>query len=336
VHIEPFVALVTLKTGRPARLALSRREVFEATFTRHEMRIKVRLGADTDGRLRAIDMQVLSNTGAFGEHALTVFMVVGSKTLPLYNKVNAVRFGGHVVYTNKVSAGAFRGYGALQGLTGLEAAIDELAHTLHMDPVELRRKNMIHEGETSDVFRIMGEGTEGVAMTIESCKLEECIARGKALIEWDPNKLVWEAAPGKIRAKGMAIAMQGSGLPLIDMGSARISLQDGGCFMLHVGATDIGTGSDTVLAQIAAEELGVELKDIIVHSSDTDYTPFDVGAYASSTTYVSGSSVLKAARSLKKKLIDAVAEKFGVAPSQVVFENKTFRTLDGAKALSLL
>lgn len=335
VHVEPYVAMVTLRTGKPAKLVLSRREVFESTFTRHEMRVSIRLGADRDGTLRAIDMKLLSNTGAYGEHALTVFMVGGSKTLPLYNKVKAVRFGGHVVYTNKVSAGAYRGYGAIQGLTGLEAAIDELAHKLGMDPVELRRKNMLHEGETSEVFRIMGEGTEGVAMTIDSCKLEECIRRGKELIGWEPDRLAWEVAPGRIRAKGMAIAMQGSGIPLIDMGSARLELQDGGFFKLHVGATDLGTGSDTILAQIAAEELGVDMKDIIIHSSDTDHTPFDVGAYASSTTYVSGSAVLKAARSMKQKLIEAVARKFGVAPEQVIYERKRFRTADGAKSLSL-
>jgi len=335
IHVEPYVAMVTMKTGRPARLALTRREVFEATFTRHEMRVTVRLGANPDGMLRAIDMQVLSNTGAYGEHALTTFMVAGSKTLPLYNKAVAVRFGGHVVYTNKVSAGAFRGYGAIQGLTGLEAAMDELAHRLGVDPVELRRKNMLHEGETSEVFRIMGEGTEGIAMNIESCKLEECIARGKELIGWDPGHLVREVAPGKLRAKGMAIAMQGSGIPLIDMGSARIEFQDGGFFKLHVGATDLGTGSDTILAQIAAEELGVDMEDIVVHSSDTDHTPFDVGAYASSTTYVSGSAVLKAARSLKAKLIGAVADKFGVAPGDVIYKDKTFRTADGTQSLSL-
>ncbi|MCX7775139.1 MAG: molybdopterin-dependent oxidoreductase [Spirochaetaceae bacterium] len=335
IHVEPYVALVTLKTGRPARIALTRREVFESTFTRHQMRVNIRLGADPDGTLRAIDMQVLSNTGAYGEHALTTFMVAGSKTLPLYNKVKAVRFGGDVVYTNKVSAGAFRGYGAIQGLTGLESAIDELAHKLGVSPVELRRKNMIHEGETSEVFRIMGEGTEGVAMNIESCKLEECIRRGKELIGWNDERLVWEVAPGRVHALGMAIAMQGSGIPMIDMGSARIELQDGGFFKLHVGATDIGTGSDTILAQIAAEELGVDMEDIIIHSSDTDHTPFDVGAYASSTTYVSGSAVLKAAASMRRKLIDTVAMLWNVSPEDVIYEDKAFRTVDGSRHLTL-
>jgi CO/xanthine dehydrogenase Mo-binding subunit len=335
IHLEPFVALVTLKTGRAARAVLTRKEVFRATFTRHQMRIGVRLGATRSGELRAIDMSVLSNTGAYGEHALTTFMVAGSKTLPLYNKVKAVRFGGEVVYTNKVSAGAFRGYGAVQGLFALESAVDDMAAKLGVDPAEFRRKNMIREGETSEVFRIMGEGTEGVAMTVESCKLDWCVKRGMELVGWDPGRLRWESAPGKVRARGMAVAMQGSGIPLIDMGSARIELQDGGSFLLHVGATDIGTGSDTILAQIAAEELGVELSDIVVHSSDTDHDPFDVGAYASSTTYVSGSAVLKAARDLKAKMIEAAAERLGVAADGIEYDGAVFRTKSGSASLSL-
>ncbi len=324
IHVEPYAALVTLATGKPAKIVLTRKEVFEATFTRHQMRLKVRLGASKDGKLRAIDMQVLSNTGAYGEHALTVFMVGGSKTLPLYNKVEAVAYGGQVVYTNQVSAGAFRGYGAVQGNFALESAMDELAHRLGMDPITLRRINMIGEGETSEVFRIMGEGSEGVAMTIESCKLEYCIARGKELIRWDKEPLVRQIAPGKIRAKGMAIAMQGSGIPLIDMGSANLELQDGGFFKLHIGATDLGTGSDTILAQIAAEELGVPVEDIVVYASDTDHTPYDVGAYASSTTYVSGNAVLQAAQKMKQALREAVAEQYSLSVDEVLFREGNF------------
>ncbi len=335
VHVEPFAALVTLKTGKPARIALSRKEVFESTFTRHEMRVSLRLGADREGRLRAIDMRILSNTGAYGEHALTTFMVAGSKTLPLYNKAAAVRFGGQVAYTNKVSAGAFRGYGAIQGLFALESAMDDLARKLGQDPVALRRLNMIKEGETSEVFRIMGEGTEGIAMTVESCKLEYCVKRGMELSGWDPKRLSWEEAPGKIRARGMAIAMQGSGIPLVDMGSARIELQDGGSFKLHVGATDLGTGSDTILAQIAAEELEVPVEEITVYSSDTDHTPFDVGAYASSTTYVSGSAVQRAARKMRELLLETVAAKFGLPAGEVAYERGAFSGAGGTKKLGL-
>lgn len=335
IHVEPYAALVTLATGKPAKITLTRKEVFEATFTRHQMRLKVRLGAAKDGRLRAIDMQVLSNTGAYGEHALTVFMVGGSKTLPLYNKVEAVAYGGQVVYTNQVSAGAFRGYGAVQGNFALESAMDELAHRLGMSPIELRRRNMIGEGQTSEVFRIMGEGSEGVEMTIESCKLEYCIQRGKELIRWDQEPLVRQVAPGRIRAKGMAIAMQGSGIPLIDMGSANLELQDDGFFKLHIGATDLGTGSDTILAQIAAEELGVPVEDIVVYASDTDHTPYDVGAYASSTTYVSGNAVLQAAQRMKQALREAVAEKYKLRPESVQFRDGQFYDEQGKVITSL-
>lgn len=335
IHVEPYAALVTLATGKPAKITLTRKEVFEATFTRHQMRLKVRLGAAKDGRLRAIDMQVLSNTGAYGEHALTVFMVGGSKTLPLYNKVEAVAYGGQVVYTNQVSAGAFRGYGAVQGNFALESAMDELAHRLGMSPIELRRRNMIGEGQTSEVFRIMGEGSEGVEMTIESCKLEYCIQRGKELIRWDQEPLVRQVAPGRIRAKGMAIAMQGSGIPLIDMGSANLELQDDGFFKLHIGATDLGTGSDTILAQIAAEELGVPVEDIMVYASDTDHTPYDVGAYASSTTYVSGNAVLQAAQRMKQALREAVAEKYKLRAESVQFRDGQFYDEQGKVITSL-
>ncbi len=310
-------------------------EVFEASFARHQMRLTIRIGANRDGRLKAIDMQVLSNTGAYGEHALTVFMAGGSKTLPLYNKVEAVRFGGDIVYTNKIPAGAYRGYGAIQGNFALESTMDELAHKLGIDPIELRKKNMIAEGETSEVFKIMGEGGEGVEMIVESCKLDECVRRGSELIKWDPKALVREVSPGKVRAKGMAIAMQGSGIPLIDMGSANLELQDGGFFKLHIGATDLGTGSDTILAQIAAEELGVSTSDIIVYASDTDRTPYDVGAYASSTTYVSGNAVIRAAQNMKKALCEAVADKYELSAGEVEFDGKEFTGADGAVLVSL-
>ena len=333
--LEPFVALVTLRTGRPARIALSRREVFGSSFTRHQMRINIRVGANRDGRLNVIDMNVLSNTGAYGEHALTVFMVGGSKTLPLYNKVKSVHYGGKVVYTNKVSAGAFRGYGAIQGNFALESMVDEVAHAAGLDPALVRERNMIAEGETSEVFRIMGEGSEGIEMVVESCKLDYCVARGKELIGWDPKHLSWESSPGKVRALGMAIAMQGSGIPLVDMGSTTLELQDGGCFKMRMGATDLGTGSDTILAQIAAEELGVPVSDIIVYASDTDHTPFDVGAYASSTTFVSGNAAFEAAKKMKQVLVEAVADRYEIDSGSVGFDGVSFSGSDGAELVTL-
>lgn len=336
IHVEPFVALVALATKRSARIALTRKEVFESTSTRHRMRIDIEAGANRNGVLNVMDVRVLSDTGAYGEHALTVFMVAGSKTLPLYNKMKAVGYGGAVVYTNHLSAGAFRGYGAIQGNFALESMMDELAHEIHMDPIEFRERNMIREGQTSEVFKIMGEGSEGVEMVIESCKLDRCIARGRKLIGWDPKRLSWEVSPGIVRAHGMAIAMQGSGIPLVDMGSATLELQDGGWFKLRVGATDLGTGSDTILAQIAAEALGVGPEDIKVYASDTDHSPFDVGAYASSTTYVSGNAVLKTALAMRKVLVEAVAEKYALKPECVEFDGKNFFGPEGAMLTNLV
>ncbi|HEY9053639.1 MAG TPA: molybdopterin cofactor-binding domain-containing protein [Rectinemataceae bacterium] len=335
IHIEPFVCLVTLATGRPARLSLSRREVFEATFSRHQMRISMSIGADLDGRIRALDMDILSNTGAYGEHALTAFMVAGGKNLPLYNKAKAVRFGGKIVYTNTSSAGAFRGYGALQGNFALESAVDELAAAVGIDPAEIRERNMIEEGQTSEVFRILGEGGEGVEQVVESCKLSYCVARGKELIGWNPGRLGWRPEPGKARGLGMAIAMQGSGIPKVDMGSVRLDLQDGGWFSMRMGATDLGTGSDTVLAQIAAEALGVDIDNIKVYSSDTDHTPFDVGAYASSTTYVTGNAALDAGRKMKELLVRTVAGRFGRDPGDIRFDGSRFIDSSGAELSDL-
>lgn len=304
IHGEMFVSYVTYKTGKPSKMVFTRKEVFESTYTRHPMRIDIQLGAMKDGTLKAIDCYVLSDTGAYGEHALTVFMVTGSKVLPLYNKVDAVRFHGHVVYTNHTPAGAFRGYGAIQGNFALESAVDMLCEKLQMDPIAFRQKNMMREKETSPIFAIMGEGTEGTAMNMDTCKLDFCVQRGMELIDWKNKYPRFQETETKVRSVGMALAMQGSGIPYIDMGSATIKLNDDGFYNLLVGATEIGQGSDTVLAQIAAEELGTTLDKVIIYSSDTDLTPFDVGAYASSTTYVSGNAVLRAASSLKAMMIE--------------------------------
>ncbi len=334
-HGEPLVAAVTLKTGRPAKMVYTRREVFESTFSRHPMRFDIALGATRDGRIKAIDMAVLSDTGAYGEHALTVVMGAGSKPLPLYNKVDAVRFNSVVVYTNHTPAGAYRGYGAIQGLFALESAIDQLAERLGISSLELRRKNMIAEGETSPIFKIMGEGGEGVEMTMDSCKLDYCVRRGLELIGWDGKFPRQAVGSNKVRGVGMAIAMQGSGIANIDMASAVLKLNDDGFFNLMVGATDIGTGSDTILAQIAAEALNVGTDQIIVYSSDTDLTPFDKGAYASSTTYVSGNAVKKAAENMKRLIEIEGALKLRVAEGEVEFDGTMLRRKDGKGSISL-
>lgn len=342
VIIEGYTALVTLKTGKPAMLVLSRQENFINTYTRHDMKVTVRLGADKSGKVRAIDMYALSNTGAYGDHALTVAMVCGSKTLPLYNKVDGVRFISDIVYTNLPSAGAYRGYGAPQGLLALDAMLDELAYKVGKDPLIIKEMNTIKEGETSPIFKIMGEGKEGVAQTAKSCKLDECIRRGKELSQWEEkfgkyrNSLFSQEAQttGKIRGIGCALAMQGSGIAKVDMASATMKMNDDGSFNLLVGATDLGTGSDTILSQIAAEELDVPLEYIHIYSSDTDRTPFDVGAYASSTTYVSGNAVLNTAKLIKKQILENAAKLLEQDESALYVEDGNVRSTDGEKSIT--
>ena len=332
-HGEMFVSLVTLRTNRPCKLVYTREEVFASSYTRHPMRISLRVGATKDGKIQAIDCRALSDTGAYGEHALTVFMIVGSKVLPLYNKVKAVRFGGKVVYTNHVPAGAYRGYGAIQGNYALESIIDELAKKMGVDPIELRENNSMKEKETSPIFEIMGEGTEGTAMIMESCKLPYCIKRGRELMNWDEKYPVKQVGPHKVRSVGCAIAMQGSGIPFLDMGSCTIKLNDGGSYMVTVGATDIGQGSDTIISQIVAEELGTTMDKIIIYSSDTDLTPYDCGAYASSTTYVSGNAAYNAACKMRERLIKEAAQELQVKPDMVEFDGVKFTS--GEKEITL-
>ena len=335
IHGEMLVAYVTFKTGKPAKMVYTRKEVFESSYSRHPMRIEMTLGADKSGNLKAINCEALSDTGAYGEHALTVFMVTGSKVLPLYNKVDAVRFVGDIVYTNHTPAGAYRGYGAIQGNFALESAVDALCEKMKIDPIQFRKLNMMKEKETSPIFEIMGEGTAGTAMIMETCKLDECVDKGMELIGWN-EKYPRREFENKIRSVGMAIAMQGSGIPYIDMGSATIKLNDDGFYNLMVGATEIGQGSDTVLTQIAAEELMCEVEKVVVYSSDTDLTPFDVGAYASSTTYVSGNAVLKAAKELREKMLVEAARILGIEVDKVGFDGKEFWDEESDKSISLV
>ena len=338
IHGEMVTAITTLRTGKAAKCQYDRKEVFESTCCRHEMRIDVKIGAQSDGTINAIDMWVLSSTGAYGEHALTVFMLAGGKTLPMYvikGKTKAVKFGGQVCYTNKATAGAYRGYGAMQGNFALESTMDKLAEKLGMAPDTIREKNIIHEGETSPLFEIMGEGTEGSPMTIESCKLDYCIKRVKELSDWDSKFGKGKIVDGKIKSVGMAIAMQGSGIADIDMSSAILKLNDGGFFNLLIGATEIGQGSDTVLAQMAADTLGVDTSRIIVYSSDTDRTPFDPGAYASKTTFVTGNAVIKTANAMKKLIVEEGAKYLDAKPEDVCFDGEQIKTKDGKRKVDL-
>lgn len=300
--LEDIVALVALRTGRPALWAYTRDEVFRSGRTRHPMRIRIRYGLMKDATISAIGLDIINNTGAYGGHGLTVMSCAGSKVLPLYH-VNNIHFDAKSIYTNLPVGGAYRGFGATQAYFPVEVMIDVMAEKLGMDPLEFRKKNHIQTGESHPAFEALGEGKPGAPMTIGSCSLDECIDKGAAEIGWK-RRTPHTAKSGRYRRGiGMSIHMQGSSVPEIDMGAASIKINDDGSFNLLVGATDLGTGSDTVLAQIAAEELETTLDKFIVYSSDTDMTPFDVGAYASSTTYLSGEAVRKTASKVREQIL---------------------------------
>lgn len=332
---EFYTALVTLKTGKPSIIVYTTQEVFEAGSPRHAMRFDVTIGSDKYGNVKAIDLEGLSDTGAYGEHAYAVFLQAGMKSLNLYNKVEACRFKGNVVYTNNTPAGAFRGYGATQGIYAVESAINELAHKLRIDPTELRNMNMIKKDEKAINFNFNGVKNTSPAEIVESCALDYCVKRGKELINWDkkyPRKII---SNSKVRGVGMAIARQGSGIARVDMGSATINMCDDGSFTLLVGATDLGTGSDTILSQICAETLGVDFDKINIFASDTDITPYDGGAYASSTTYVTGNAVLKAASEMKRLIELEGAKVLGEEVDNVEFNGEEVRVKGYNKKICL-
>jgi putative selenate reductase molybdopterin-binding subunit len=312
---EEICSAVTLKTGRPARIEYTREEEFYAARARHPQRIRLKVGTDKAGILQAIDMDILENSGAYGSHALTVMSVTAQKTLSLYRCPN-INLKGNAVYTNLPIAGAYRGYGSPQGFWALESMMDEIAAELDINPVKLRKINHVHVGDDIPIAKILGEGREGHAMKVRSMGLDDCLDEGMKLIEWDKIRNLKQE--GHIRrGVGLATVGQGSGIPGIDMGSAFIKMNEDASFNLLVGATDLGTGSDTMLAQIAAEVLEVQVEKIIVYSSDTDFTPFDTGAYASSTTYISGTAVKKAAEKVKFQILEIGMKILGVTKADI-------------------
>lgn len=296
---ELYAAIVTVKTGKPARVVFNRKETFSMSSSRHAFHLRVKLGATSDGIINAVDMQALSDTGAYGEHAWTVLMVAGHKSLPLYNQATAARYRGEVVYTNKMPAGALRGYGVTQAIFAMESALNELADQLGMDPAELRLKNVIKEGERNPILEGSSEDSPSA---LNSCTLSRCIEIGRERIGWKEKFPRRKISDSKVRGVGMAITMQGSGIAEIDSATAEIILEANGRYTLKIGATDMGTGCDTILLQMAADALSVDINQIDVVTGDTDNMPYDTGSYASSTTYVTGNAVLRAAEDLKSKI----------------------------------
>ena len=324
---EVYPAFVTLKTGRPAQLIFTREESQIAGSPRHEMEVRVRLGADKDGHIRGLDLYTLSNSGAYGEHGPTTVGLSGHKSIPLYTGgLEAFRFGYDVVYTNTMAAGAYRGYGATQGIFALETSVNELAEKLGIDPTVIREKNMLREGMKMPAY--YGE-------TANACALDKCMARCKELFHWDEKYPVRDMGNGKVRAAGVAMAMQGSCISNVDVGSATVKLADDGTFNLIIGAADMGTGCDTILAQMVAECMDCSVDDVAVFGADTDASPYDSGSYASSTTYITGKAVEMACAKLKTQLCGIAAGMFGCSTEEVVFENGRVKQINTEKSVSL-
>lgn len=326
VVAEVFPAFVTWKTGKPSMMVFTREESQTASSPRHEMEVTVRAGADQDGRIRAIDVYTLSNTGAYGEHGPTTVGLSGHKSIPLYGELEAYRFAYDVVYTNTMSAGAYRGYGATQGIFAVESAVNELATRLHIDPIKLREMNMVRQGQVMPAY--YGERTE-------SCALDRCLARAKEMIGWDEKYPCRDMGNGKVRSVGVAMAMQGSGISGVDVGSATIKLNEDGIYTLSIAAADMGTGCDTILAQMAAECMNCSLDQIMVSGADTDTSPYDSGSYASSTTYITGKAVEKACQRLQEKIRLLGAQILQVPEDETEFDGAAVKHLPTGTAVDL-
>jgi putative selenate reductase molybdopterin-binding subunit len=318
ILVEDIIAHLTLKTGRPVRWEMTREEEFWASRSRHSQTIIMKVGVNRDMTLAAVSMYALADTGAYGSHALTVQGNTGAKGLATY-KCPVMEFNSDIVYTNLPPAGAFRGYGAPQGFWAMESIMDEIAAEMDWDPVEFRRKNWVEEGYEFVLAKALGEGREGIANPILTCALPECTEVGLKAIGWerrnDPN---WKSPPDQPhirRGIGLAVTTHGTAIPGLDMGAASIKINDDGSFNLLYGGTDLGTGSDTIIAQIAAETLGCKVEEIIVYAADTDITPFDTGAYASSTTFISGGAVKKAAIGVAKQIKEVAGRMMEADPA---------------------
>ena len=322
---EIFTAFVTWKLKKPSKIVYTREETFAASNSRHEMKMHVRIGATKDGTIEAIDLYTLSNQGAYGEHGPTTIGLAGHKSLPLYNHVKASRFTYDVVYTNTMRAGAYRGYGATQGQFAVESIINELADELNMDPCEIRFKNMTRENEVLSQY---------YNEELNACALDCCLEKAMEMIDYK-NKPLRRDMGDFVRGLGVSLSMQGSGISGLDVGSVEIKLQDDGFYTLSIGATDMGTGCDTILAQMVAECMDCDVDQVVTSSLDTDHAPYDTGSYASSTTYVTGMAVVKACEKLRNSILEAAAGFFNVDKEDIEFDGKKINTLDHAHEMSL-
>lgn len=320
---EIYPAFVTWMTGRPSKILYSRYESQICASPRHEMEIRVRAGADENGIVRALDVYALSNAGAYGEHSPTTVGLSGHKSIALYRHTEAYRFAYDVVYTNVQAAGAYRGYGATQGIFAVESAVNELAHLMNMDPVKIRELNMPVEGEPLPAYQD--------CITAPSCTMDQCMERAKEMMNWEERYPYRDLGNGKVRGVGVAMAMQGSSIAGIDVGGADLKLNEDGSYTLGLGCTDMGTGCDTILSQIAADCLETSIENIVAFGVDTDISPYDSGSYASATTYTTGMAVFQACQELRKKICALGAKMLETDPEKVNFDGESVFIDDNQK-----
>ena len=324
---DVYPAFVAMKTGRPARIVYTREESQIAGSPRHEMEITLRMGAMNDGKIRVMDLYTLSNSGAYGEHGPTTVGLSGHKAIPLYTgSLEAFRFHYDVVYTNHQAAGAYRGYGATQGIFAVESMVSELAEKLGMDATAIRDMNMLKEG------MVMPAYYNEIA---NACALDRCMEHCRQMFNWEERSKVRDMGNGKVRTAGVAMAMQGSCISNVDVGSATLKLSEDGTYNLIIGAADMGTGCDTILAQMVAELMDCDVDDVAVFGADTDVSPYDSGSYASSTTYITGQAVVKACAELKKRICAIAAEMMGCEEGDVEFASTCVRRTGTEQAVSL-
>ncbi|MBR2132315.1 MAG: molybdopterin-dependent oxidoreductase [Oscillospiraceae bacterium] len=324
---DVYPAFVTMKTGRAAKISYTREEAQIAGSPRHEMEIRIRMGAMNDGRIRVLDLYTLSNSGAYGEHGPTTVGLSGHKSIPMYTGgLEAYRFSYDVVYTNHQAAGAYRGYGATQGIFALESIVNELAERLGMDPTAIRDQNMVKEG------MVMPAYYNEVA---NACALDRCMAHCREMFDWEKRYPVRDMGNGKVRCAGVAMGMQGSCISNVDVGSATVKLSEDGTYNLIIGAADMGTGCDTILAQMVAECMDCSVDDVAVFGADTDVSPYDSGSYASSTTYITGKAVEKACTDLKKRICSIAAGMMNCGEEEVTFERGCVRRVNTEQTVSL-
>ncbi len=325
---DVYPAFVTMKTGRPASITYTREETQIAGSPRHEMEITIRLGATKEGKIRVLDFHTLSNTGAYGEHGPTTVGLSGHKSLPMYTGgMEAFRFSYDVVYTNHMSSGAYRGYGATQGIFALETIVSELAEHLGMDASVVRDINMVKEGMVMHSY---------YNERANACALDRCMEHCRQMFDWDAKYPVRDMGNGKVRAAGVAMGMQGSCIANVDVGSATVKLNEDGTYNLIIGAADMGTGCDTILAQMVAECMECEADDVALFGADTDVSPYDSGSYASSTTYITGKAVEKACIELRQKICSIAADMMKCSEDEVVFDKGCVRHIGSDASVSLV